>query len=146
MSIFEWLGERNSPGPVGGVDHGDAEPSHWHPSVIVARGAVAVALLVGAIWWTVTASDSGENVAQILMVLAGYLAIAYWLMPRPNYENVGWAGGLIDHPFQWSDDVNRMLVAVKVVLWPGRFVTVGIRDLFRLTRGRRVLVLPPRDR
>ena len=66
----------------------------------------------------------------------GLLFVAYFVNPKPDPSNVGWAGGLIDHPFRWSDDQNRMLLALNVVLLPGRLAVAGVRDVVRLAEQR----------
>jgi len=47
---------------------------------------------------------------------------------------VGWLGGLVDHPFRYSDDVNRILLFLLVILLPGRFLSETFVDLLRLIR------------
>lgn len=32
---------------------------------------------------------------------------------EPDYNNIGWLGGLIDHPFRFSNDINRNLIFIK---------------------------------
>jgi hypothetical protein len=145
MSLLEWIGERRSPGPLGTIEHQEPDPGHWSPRIIVVRAVIAAVMLAAAIAWVVGAISSERDTGYALLALGIYCSIAYWVSPRPDYENVGLVGGVIDHPFRWSDDYNRLLVFVKVVLWPGRFVVVSIRDLLRLMRSRRTLVLPSRD-
>jgi hypothetical protein len=145
MSLFQWLGERSNPGPVGGIDSGAPEPGHWSPRVILLRGVVGVALLAGAVAWVISANDTVEGTAIALALVAAYCVASYWIAPQPDYSNVGFLGGVIDHPFRWSDDVNRLLAFLRVLLWPGRFVTASVRDLVQFYRGRRILVLPPRE-
>jgi hypothetical protein len=64
-------------------------------------------------------------------VVVVYLIIAYYVHPRPDWDNLGWAGGIFDNPFRYSDDANRGLVFLLVVLSPGRFVSTAIVELFR---------------
>lgn len=60
---------------------------------------------------------------------AAYLVAAYLLRPSPDYSNIGFLGGLIDHPFRYSDDINRFLMFLLAFLWPGRFVATAIMDI-----------------
>jgi hypothetical protein len=145
MSLFEWFGERRNPGPVGGIDSGHPDPGHFKPRVIMVRGAIAVMLVAGVLLLIFRGSSGVEEMVSIAAIFAFYCGIAYSVTPRPNYDNIGWAGGLVDNPFRYSDDMNRMLVGLLVFLWPGRFITVGLRDLFQQARGRRIMLLPPRD-
>lgn len=71
-----------------------------------------------------------------------YCVLAYFLRPRPNHDNLGIAGGLVDHPFRYSDNINRQLVSLVVVLWPGRYLAESLVDGWRLARTGRL----PQDR
>lgn len=51
-----------------------------------------------------------------------YLVLALVLTPNPNMENIGYFHGLIDKPFDFSDDYNRFLVFLTIVLTPGKIV------------------------
>lgn len=66
-------------------------------------------------------------VLPVLASTAAFFAIyclaAFFLRPKPNTDNLGWAGGLIDDPFQYNDDINRCLIQLNVFLAPGRFIT-----------------------
>ncbi|WP_266213722.1 hypothetical protein [Paraliomyxa miuraensis] len=75
-----------------------------------------VAFTWGALGWT-----SG--------ILLAYLLVAYFIRPRPDFDNIGWLGGLIDNPFRYSDDINRFLMFLMVVLLPGRFVSDSLVEL-----------------
>jgi hypothetical protein len=145
MSLLEWLGERRSPGPLGTVESGPPEPGNWHPGFIVVCGVIAAAMLSGAIGWLFSVIDSRGDFALSVFLVALYCALGYWINPRPDYSNVGLLGGVVDHPFKWSDDYNRWLVFLRILLWPGRFISVSLRDVVLVARGRRTLVLPPRD-
>lgn len=144
MSLFEWLGEVRNRGPVGTVESGHPRPGHWHPAVILLRAVIAVVALVASGLFITRTADTTTDAVAIVLGLLAYCGIAYWFSPRPELENVGWASGLFDHPFRWSDDMNRGLVYFAVVFWPGRFLTVSLRDVVRYWRGRRMMILPPR--
>lgn len=45
-----------------------------------------------------------------------------------------WLGGLIDHPFRYSDDINRLLIFLSLLLLPGRMVAMGLIDFARAFR------------
>jgi hypothetical protein len=63
-----------------------------------------------------------------------YLAIAALITPAPDSSNLGWAGGLIDNPFRISDDFNRMLGVLLVVLIPGKIIIFAVATVVRLAR------------
>ena len=105
------------------------------PGLLYARGVVAGALLAGAIYF----AARREHPTLAIGGLFFYLVVAPFVRVRPDYRNVGLVGGLIDHPFRWSDNVNRGLIFAQVVLMPGRFVIGGLRDAVAAWRMRREL-------
>ena len=72
----------------------------------------------------------GTAIAAGLTLL--YLVIAYLVHPQPDTSNIGWLGGLMDHPFRYSDDINRFLIFLVIALWPGRFVSESLVDVVLL--------------
>jgi hypothetical protein len=141
MSLFEWFGESRNPGPIGEIDHGTPPPTVTSPPDLHARGVMGGILLLGGAY----VASLADNRVLGFGLLVVYLALAYFVNARPDYSNVGWLGGMMDHPFRWSDDVNRHLAFLKVVLWPGRFAVVSVRDLFARARGRHYIVLERTD-
>jgi hypothetical protein len=61
-----------------------------------------------------------------------YAAVGYLVRPEPNFDNTGIAGGLIDHPGRYSDDINRELIGANVLLGPGRFIAESLVDFVLL--------------
>jgi len=134
MSLFEWLGESFNPGSVGGVTSHDNDRSRTRLGAIC-TGVVALGLC--SLPFFVGVGRNGlslERVGITLAVESIYIALAYYLKPEPDMENIGWLGGLMDHPFRYSDDVNRFLLFVAVVLFPGRLIGIGLVDFFRAFR------------
>ncbi|HEX6574412.1 MAG TPA: hypothetical protein VF042_05525 [Gemmatimonadaceae bacterium] len=136
MSVFEWIFEQNNRGPSGTVDFDSPAPHVARRPIIIMRSVIAVVILGGAVWMI---AISGDPVAGGLL-LAIYLVASYGLAAKPDMSNTGVAG-IIDHPFRYSDDVNRYLVGMRLVLWPGRLVLGSLRDLIWLARGKRVIYL-----
>lgn len=73
---------------------------------------------------------------QASLVTAGvlliYSGLAYFIRPEANTDNMGWLGGAMDDPFQYNDDINRVLFKAHCLLGPGRFVAQSIVDLLTL--------------
>lgn len=65
-----------------------------------------------------------------------FFYISYYIVPKPDYSNVGWFGGLVDNPFRYSDDLNRILILFMVILYPGRFLAQTMIQAFYLIRKR----------
>jgi hypothetical protein len=142
MSLFELMGETRDPGPVGSAEGGPPSPGGGGPRAIVFRGILAISIVVGVIAVIVTRLQGATDRIVVGLAVTIYGLLAYRITVRPRLDNVGWARGFIDHPFRWSDDVNRWLVFFGMLLAPGRFVTTSIRDLVRYSRGERVMVFP----
>ena len=83
-------------------------------------------------------------------VLAAYLLVAYFVDLEPDYENLGYplvrdhSGRLpilgwlyFDDPFQWSDGVAREFLFYRLLLSPGRFITIALTDPFFPKRSRK---------
>lgn len=134
MSLFEWLGESYNPGPVGTVDMGGrGRPGRSRAGVLV---CFALAAGVLGLWvYLVVGVWQVWNAAGLTAIGFGtllYLFLGYTVHPKPDTSNIGWAGGLFDHPFRYSDDINRTLIFLTVALWPGRFVSESLVDMGRL--------------
>lgn len=136
MTPFEWWGERKNPGTVGHVSSHVPLPSTVSAVMLYARGLVGLSMIAGAVFLIVQTA----NPEMWFALFAVYLIVAYRIRVRPDYSNIGWMGGFIDHPFRWSDDVNRQLAFLRVVLLPGRFAIAAMRDALGRVRGKRSMV------
>ena len=56
------------------------------------------------------------------IVMVTYLLAAWTTNPEYDDTNLGWAGGLVDNPFSFEDDFNRLGLAVTLLLIPGKIV------------------------
>lgn len=132
MSLMEDIEAELEPGPIGELV--EEEPPRdprprWHMIVRAVLGLVMVVTpLVVAF---VMAPFSVTRVIVVVTALSTYLVLAHYLRPSPDWSNMGWMGGALDNPFRISDDANRVLLFLSIVLWPGRFATTAILDLFR---------------
>jgi len=135
MSLLEWLGESYNPGSIGGIEIG-GRPRERSRFAVVACFVVAAALLTG--WAYVVLFVWQVRSWEWLAINAGatlvYLLVGYFIHPAPDTENLGMLGGLFDHPFRYSDDLNRHLLFLLIILWPGRFIAESIVDTFVLCR------------
>ena len=127
MGLLEMIAEWRRPHPIGTVDVGRPALGERAAWMVLAHVVISVALLaLGIIFIGIP-----NGVAGVIGCVV-YVVLATILHPRPDYSNVGLLGGLIDHPFRWSDDYNRFLAFLGLFLWPGRVVGSGFLDLIRL--------------
>jgi hypothetical protein len=134
MSIFEWLGEMFDPGPVGTVDGPGPVFGGMKKILVGIFSAGGLALFIMAIWWIATTPDI--TAWKWYLSFSIYLAFSWAVTPRPDNRNLGWFGGFMDHPFRFSDDLNRMLVFAYILLFPGKLMVAGILFPFYLYKTR----------
>lgn len=65
----------------------------------------------------------GISAAMIL-----YTAVAYFVRPETNGDNLGWLGGSMNDPTQYSDNINRLLWNAHMALGPGRYTAESLVD------------------
>jgi hypothetical protein len=119
---------------VGRVDIGESLDFRSRGQVL-RDFVIAVLLVLAVVTLTVwLAWPSVVDIAIVAVVFSVYCAIAFRVRVRPNHEEIGIGGGLIDHPLRYSDGVNRGLVNLAVTLALGRFISVGLVDGVRLLK------------
>lgn len=136
MSLLEWLGESYDPGPTGCVKgHDRRQPQNRGTALflgIVSLGVAAFPLVM------IFLHTPGETWSLYLpAAILGeffYITLGYLVRPEPDTSNMGWCGGLMDNPFRYSDDINRMLLFFKIILYPGRLLCTGLLDMIDAIR------------
>ncbi len=131
MSFYEFWGERVDPGKVGKVALStEHEACTCRPLVL---GKLLFVTIVLPVAWALVIPYVPLPAFQAAVLVVGitliYVAISYFLDPQPDTDNLGWCGGLVDHPWRYSDDLNRWLMTLKIVLAPGRFVAESVLDV-----------------
>ena len=136
MSLFEWLWEGANPGPIGGVEVGGQDRSDRSRAMVIVSFLIASAGLGGWVYLVLAVFEvrSAAGLAGIGIATLAYLVLGYFVHPKADMSNVGWAGGLMDNPFRYSDDLNRLLLTVMIVLLPGRFIAEAMVDMVRLVK------------
>jgi hypothetical protein len=132
MSLFEWLGESLNPGGVGGVGHHENRRTRTRWGAIC-TGVIALGVCLLPFIGVVSQELSLERAGIRLAVESVYLVIAYHLKPEPDTDNLG-VFGMFDHPFRYSDDINRFLLFFLIALFPGRLLSIGLVDFVRAFR------------
>jgi hypothetical protein len=131
MSLLELYGEQFDPGDKGTVEISDGHITFRSKPLILFR-AIVVIVLVSAAWWLAwpyLPLEGFQRGVLLVGVTLIYVSLGYLVRPEPNFENMGWLGGVVDNPVRYSDDINRTLLTVRILLDPGRFVAVSLVDL-----------------
>lgn len=135
MSLFEWFFESYNPGPTGRIrtafDKRRGKPLKRIWVILIILGGQA--LFWGAIY-AYLQQNGWNNFLYFLIGVFIYLILAFWLEPEPDNRNVGWLGGLMDNPFRISDDFNRFLYFLIVLLLPGKLVSHSFLYLYQIVR------------
>ncbi len=120
--MFEFIGEFLNPGSIGTIDISKAERENINMPILLVRTGISL----GVIGLCFIAFVGGfSNIMSVLIfigAMTGYCFIGFLVEPKPDYSNIGWLGGLMDHPFRISDDINRMMIFFMIVLWPGKMI------------------------
>lgn len=130
MSLYEYWCEQYDPKPIGSVDLNTEHIAQASPGVVCFKLFAATMMTAGLFWvpfhflplygWQSVAVSSG-----IVML---YVGIAFFFIPSPDTDNLGWMGGLVNDPFHYSDNWNRTLLFWHGLLGPGRFIAGSILD------------------
>ncbi len=131
MSLLEFLGESYNPGEYGTIDFKKKNKSP-KPNYIHLKFFISISIILG---FNLAYLNSSEVAIKEFLILNGsiiiYLFIAYITNIVPNTKNLGWVPFVIDNPFRYSDDINRISVFILIILWPGKFISSSIINLYR---------------
>ena len=135
MSMYEFWSESGNPGSTGSVDINTDHIAQRNVWVVMFKVFVATIMTAGLFWvlyhflpmyfpitgWHVIGTPT------ILVLL--YIGFSFFVIPRPDTDNLGWMGGMVNDPFRYTDDWNRSLVSLNHTLAPGRFIAGTILDV-----------------
>lgn len=130
MSLFEWLGECIDPGPVGTVDGPRPLFPHITRAWAIIIAIAGITLLLVCLQWINIQEDAYQWRWRASLLI--YLILAWGCTPNPDGRNLGWFGGLMDNPFRITDDMNRILVFVYMLLLPGKLIVFGLFTPYHL--------------
>lgn len=134
MSIIEYLFERKNPGKVGSIQKNTEPIKMVSVLVLIFRILVSAAIVFGVFYVTVGSDLTIVNTVIITTILFVYCLISYCFIPRPDTSNMGLLGGLVDHPFKYTDDINRTLFGLSIIMYPGRFISKTVIQTFVILR------------
>lgn len=136
MSLFEIIGELITPGPIGGLDFGD-HVSNDKLKYIPIRFAISLIIICLIEYYFVFRPDIFDvksAFVKVNIILWTYLLISYVLRVKPNYSNTGWVPFLINNPFRFSDNINRFLVLIEIIFYPGKYISRSIIGFIKYCR------------
>lgn len=133
MGLFEFFGEKYNPGPVGGVNfNGGHKPPQRKYILLKFLAALLAVTAIEYFFFDLFYSFGYKILLLIHAIFFGYLFASYKVNIKPNYQNTGFVPFIIDHPFRYSDDINRFSIFMKGILWPGKFITTSFVDFYQL--------------
>jgi len=133
MNIFEWLIERRKPNAVGKLSTDDLDEytnsdiSFFWQIIIIILGVCGIGFII----WLVFIENSIADSWQLLIGIVVYLFVARFITAKPNMRNLGLFGGLMNHPFRYTDNLNRMLFFIQTILMPGKIIIASIYILLK---------------
>lgn len=133
MGLKEILSELKKPGKIGTIDK-IKRKNEKHIGMLIIKTILSLAIITGLYYVILGNSFHIQKFLVFVAVMALYSAAGYYILPKPDYSNIGWFGGLFDNPFKISDDINRMFIFVMVLLMPGRLISTTVLswiDLFK---------------
>lgn len=135
MGLLELLFEKSNPGPAGEINTNGKKPEKPELWALIIKLVVSIAWIGFLFYVLVLSGLSAERVMGFVIGFTIYCLAGYFIIPKPDYSNMGWAGGLMDNPFRYSDGLNRFLIGLKIVLYPGRFIAVTFVQVISLIKG-----------
>src|SRR5687768_7849320 len=86
---------------------------------VAAMIAVGYAIALPTLMQEVPELPVWQAAAYIGGAMFAYTAVAFFIRPEANGDNMGWFGGASNDPTQYSDNINRFLWKAHMVLGPG---------------------------
>lgn len=134
MGLFEILFEKFNPGGVGKIEKYKNKPKKTNIIILILKLIISILIIWFLYHITLRYKTNAENIIKFIIILFIYCLVSYMIVPKPDYSNIGWFGGLINNPFRFSDNLNRMLIFLMFLLYPGRFIAITFVQTFHLLK------------
>ena len=134
MHLLTWLWKAIpvTPSTCDIASHMQARTRQRRRFSILLTALLALACLITPMIWQAFQTRSGLDaliIAGVVWIIeAVYLVSAHYLILEPDMDNLGWSGGLMNDPFQFADNQNRIILFVKIILLPGRIINACFKD------------------
>ncbi|WP_254512193.1 hypothetical protein [Anatilimnocola floriformis] len=134
LNYYEYSHEYANRDAVGTIEINDTYVTRRKPAWLVllkltglaAMIAMAVGIAYPSLRQALPAVQSAAVIAGAILIYSG---LAFFFRPEPNTDNLGYCGGMRDNPWKLSDDFNRGLLDLHMVLGPGRYASETLLDL-----------------
>lgn len=133
MSLFEFFGETVNPGEMGSIKPSDKRYKPKNVWIII-LGIISLSLTIAFSVFVIQKSSSIDSMLISFLFSFLYLILAFRIQFRIPQNNIGWFGTPIDNPFRISDDYNRVLLLLQVILLPGKLISTSLFNLFTFLR------------
>ncbi len=95
---------------------------------VAAMVAVGYAIAIPTLKEEAPKLEMWQGCLAVAAAMIAYTAVAFYIRPEANGDNMGWFGGSSNDPTQYSDNINRWLWKAHMVLGPGRFTAETLLD------------------
>lgn len=106
------------------------------PDLGFVLGGLAIsAALIGVevyLFATLWPSMPRRGWAIVLGGTIGYVLISAIVNVNPDHSDMGYFGGMMNNPFRISDDINRFLLWLQIMLMPGKLIAWSVASGLRL--------------
>jgi membrane protease YdiL (CAAX protease family) len=134
MGLLEFLFERRNPGKVGHIDKNNQSLKQISKKMLLFKIIITFLSLGALIYYTILDDINLSKAVTFIVILVIYCVISFYIIPRPDTSNLGLLGGIFDHPFRYTDDLNRILIVLYIILIPGRFIATTILQTIALLK------------
>ena len=131
MNFFEWLLERN-PGPVGDIGPEVEREPPASALAVISTGILSILGIGVILYFLITTDFVSKSIWIRVLSFCAYLLLAAKIRATPDYENIGMFGTIFDHPFRYTDDLNRSLLYLQIILFPGKLLIFPTLFLLKL--------------
>lgn len=131
VSWYELVGEQSHPQNRGQVRLNTFYETRKKPwwLVLLKLSALVVMFAVGyLLLLPLVPLPMWKSVTVVTGIILVYTGLAFFVRPEPNFDNMGFVGGLMNDPTQYSDNLNRALWKAHCLLGPGRFFAETLLD------------------
>ena len=132
MKLMEIIRRLFSPKPIGTISFKGMEEK-MQAKYIPGRFAIALLIIGGLEYFFYTLSEGGNLyfLVKANLILLVYILLAAIIRIKPNFDNLGWVPFMVNDPFRISDNFNRFLVFLLILMLPGKFLFHAISDFIQ---------------